>query len=99
MLNNSLLRILFGLNVTIFSGAAFADGSSNDYGTTSKMPASYVDAIKIIEDGKYHEAIPLLKLANRKNPKDADVNNLLAFFYRKTGDLEKAGDYYREALK
>ena len=99
MLNKSLLRFLFCLNVTIFSGTAFAAGSSNDYGTTSKMPASYVDAIKIIEDGKYHEAIPLLKLADSKKPKDADINNLLGFSHRKTGDLEKAGAYYRKALK
>ena len=37
MLNKALLRILLCLNVTIFSGAAFAAGSGDDYGTTAKM--------------------------------------------------------------
>ncbi len=99
MLNKSLLRILLCLNVAIFSGTAFAAGSDNDYGTTSKMPSGYVKAVKIIKSGKYQEAIPLLKLADRKKPKDADIYNLLGFTHRKTGDLEKAGDYYRKALK
>ncbi|MDC3235265.1 tetratricopeptide repeat protein [Candidatus Puniceispirillum sp.] len=99
MLNKSLLRILLCLNVTIFSGVAFAAGSGNDYGTTSKMPPSYLKAVKTIKSGAYEEAIPLLMLAARKKPKDADINNLLGFTHRKTGELDKAGVYYRKALK
>ena len=83
----------------MFSGATFAAGSGDDYGTTSKMPSSYMKAVKIIKSGKYQEAIPLLKLADSKKPKDADINNLLGFTHRKTGDLDKAGAYYRKALK
>ena len=99
MFYKSLLRILFCLNVTIFSGAAFAAGSGNDYDTTSNMPPSYVKAVKVIKSGQYQEAISLLKLADRKKPKDADINNLLGFSHRKIGDLDKAGAYYRKALK
>ena len=39
---------------------AFAAGSGDDYGTTAKMPSSYMKAVKIIKSGKYREAIPLL---------------------------------------
>ena len=99
MLNKALLRILLCLNVTMFSGATFAAGSGDDYGTTSKMPSSYQKAVKIIKSGKYQEAISLSKLANSIKPKDAVINNLLGFTHRKTGDLEKAGAYYRKALK
>ena len=63
MLNKALLRILLCLNVTMFSGAAFAAGSGDDYGTTAKMPSSYMKAVKIIKSGKYREAIPLLMLS------------------------------------
>jgi Flp pilus assembly protein TadD len=80
-------------------GATFAAGSSDDYGTTSKMPSSYVKAVKIIKSGKYQEAISLLKLSDSIEPKNADINNLLGFTHRKTGDLDKAGAYYRKALK
>ncbi len=99
MQKKNLLRIFLCLNLTTFSGAAFAAGSGYDYRTTSDMPASYVKAVKIIETGKYQEAIQLLKLANSKKPKDADINNLLGFSHRKIGDLDKAGAYYRKALK
>ena len=99
MLNKALLRILLCLNVTMFSGAAFAASSGDDYGTTAKMPSSYMKAVKIIKSGKYREAIPLLMLADSKKPKDADIYNLLGFSHRKTGDLEKASAYYRKALK
>ena len=99
MLNKALLRILLCLNVTMFSGATFAASSGDDYGTTSKMPSSYQKAVKIIKSGKYLEAIQLLKLADSIKPKDADIKNLLGFTHRKTGDLDKAGAYYRKALK
>lgn len=42
-----------------------------------KCPPSYVNAIKLIEEGKYQEATPLLNLADSKKPKDADIDNLL----------------------
>ena len=93
------LQILLYLTVTIFSGAAFAAGSDNDYGTASEMPPSYVKAVKVIKSGNYQEAIQLLKSANNNKPRNADINNLLGFAHRKIGDLDKAGAYYRKALK
>ena len=99
MLSKSLLRILLCLKIVIFSGAAMAAGSSGDYGSTYKMPSSYVKAVKVIKSGQYKEAISLLKSADRKKPQDADINNLLGFSYRKIGDLDKAGAFYRKALK
>ena len=99
MLEKSFKRILLCLTFTFFSCAAFAAGSSSDYSTTSKMPSSYVKAVKIIKSGKYQEAIPLLKSADRKKPKDADINNLLGYTHRKIGDLDKADAYYRKALQ
>ena len=83
----------------MFSSATFAAGSGDDYGTTFKMPSSYQKAVNIIKSGKHQEAIPLLKLADSKKPNDANINNLLSYTHRKTGDLDKAVAYYRKALK
>ena len=99
MLNKVLPRILLYLNVMMFSGTAIAAGSGDHHGTTSKMPSSYAEALDIIKERKCQEAIPLLKLADRKRQKHADIIYLLGFVHRKTGDLDKAGAYYREALK
>jgi tetratricopeptide (TPR) repeat protein len=99
MFNVSLLRILLSLTIAIFSVPAFAAGFDSDYGATSKMPASYVKAVKVIRLGNYQEAIVLLESANNKIPKDTDIINLLGFTHRKIGDLGKAGNYCSEALK
>jgi Flp pilus assembly protein TadD len=87
------------VTVTVVSGAALAAGSDSDYGTASKMPSDYSKAVKIIKSGDYLEAINLLKSADRNKEKDADINNLLGFTHRKIGELDKAGAYYRKALK
>ena len=99
MLNKALLRILLCLNVTMFSGATFAAGYGDDFGTTSKMPTRYQKAIKIIKLSEYQEAISILKLAFIIKPKDTDIECLLGFTHLKPEDLEKAGACYRKALK
>ena len=99
MLKKFLLRILLFLNFTTFSGATFAAGSGNENGTTSNMPAGYVKAVKSIETGNHQEATQFLKLSDSKKPKDADINNLLGFAQRKTGDVDEASACYRKALK
>lgn len=99
MLNLPFLRVLLCLTVTVFSDAALAAGSDSDYGTASKMPSDYSKAVKIIKSGGYLEAIRLLRSADREKAKDADIYNLLGFTHRKIGELDKAGTYYRKALK
>lgn len=92
------LSLLMCLSITVLSGAALAAGSDSDYGTTSKMPSDYSKALKVIKAGNYQEAIHLLKLSDKKKPKDADINNLLGFTHRKIGELDKAAAYYLKAL-
>ena len=52
----------------------------------------------LIEQGKYAEAIPLLRRATAAEPKNADAYNYLGFTHRKLGDREVALGYYQKAL-
>jgi tetratricopeptide (TPR) repeat protein len=58
----------------------------------------YEDAVELIEDQKYEEAILKLNEANAKYPNSADVLNYLGYCNRKLNRLEPAMDYYRKAL-
>jgi tetratricopeptide (TPR) repeat protein len=58
----------------------------------------YEDAVDLIEDQKYEEAIVKLNEANAKYPNSADVLNYLGYCNRKLNRLEPAMDFYRKAL-
>jgi Flp pilus assembly protein TadD len=76
------------------SGAARAD--------MSPRPAAnpqYEAAEKAVKAGDFKRAIGLLEPMQQKDPKDADVLNLLGYSHRKLGVLDKAMTYYTAALK
>jgi predicted Zn-dependent protease len=68
-----------------------------------KHPAStsdeYEDAVELIEDQKYQEAIAKLTEANAKYPGSADVLNYLGYCHRKLNQNDQAMTFYRDALK
>ena len=77
---------------------AHAAGSSS-YSATPSKPAGYDAAVKLIKEGQFAKAIPGLHDIEAKARDDADVQNLLGFAYRKTGQLDKAGYHYEQALQ
>ncbi len=67
---------------------------------TNPMPADAVKtAREMIAKKDFRAAIPRLLEAARQQPQDADIQNLLGFCYRKTGDLDRAFRHYGEALR
>lgn len=54
---------------------------------------------KAVDAQDYKSAIGHLTKAAQETPKDADVQNLLGFSYRKLGQYDKAMEYYQTALK
>ena len=84
------------LIVAIFTvpDSARAAGSDSDDAPTSE----YSLAKKALDDGDYDVAINKLRTLHEKEPKNADVLNLLGYGYRKTGDFDQARDYYLKAL-
>jgi tetratricopeptide (TPR) repeat protein len=68
----------------------------------SPRPAAnpqYEAAEKVVKAGDFTHAIGLLEPMHQKEPKDADVLNLLGYSHRKLGMLDKAMAYYTAALK
>ena len=93
-------RKFFSIGVIImmsFLGAqAFAAGS-DDYAATAAKPAAYNKALALIKDKNYDQAIVKLKQAEVSAKKDADIQNLLGFAHRKSGELDEAANYYKSA--
>ena len=52
----------------------------------------------LVETKRYQEAIPYLRQAIAKDPKDADAYNLMGYATRKSGDPNASLQYYNQAL-
>lgn len=83
--------------VVLGAGPAFAAGSGSDDDAVAKNP-EYTQAVKLIDAKKYAQAIPLLKKAEAKDPKNADVHNYLGYTHRKLKRFDEAMKYYKTAL-
>ncbi|HEX9843257.1 MAG TPA: tetratricopeptide repeat protein, partial [bacterium] len=59
----------------------------------------YTQAAKLIGEGRYEAAIPLLNQVLAGNPQDADAHNLLGYSTRKLGRLQEALAHYANALR
>lgn len=64
-------------------------GAANDYD----------NAKKAIERKDWKVAVASLESAARADPNDADIQNLLGYSYRKSGNLEAAFRHYGRALE
>ncbi len=68
-------------------------------GSESKQNPDYAQAEKLVEAGKYTDAIPLLQKSLAADPTNADAYNLLGFSHRKLDDIEAALTHYAKALE
>jgi len=94
------------ISETYAGGGGTAGGGS--VGGTSSQPSrvdgptdtdQYKDAVKLINQDKYAEAIELLRPLNSSSPGDADVLNYMGYSYRQLGKYEVALGYYNQALE
>ncbi|MEQ8394316.1 tetratricopeptide repeat protein [Thalassobaculum sp.] len=60
--------------------------------------SDYDKAVALIDDERYAEAIPLLELAVKKNPKSPDAWSQLGYASRKSGNWKAGEGYYAKAL-
>jgi len=56
------------------------------------------EAQRMIDQKDWRGALTQLKIALRRDRKNADVHNLMGYSYRKSGQLDDAFDSYRTAL-
>jgi tetratricopeptide (TPR) repeat protein len=83
------------------SGGSSSGGSSysgDESSNSMDAPNVFDKAYQLIDDKKYAEAYKELKSLGSPRPRD-DFNNLLGFTARKSGNLDKAADYYALALE
>ena len=101
-----LIAIMFVLTSTQMSFAAGGGGSSSSSGSDSgsysnsmsEPQGPFAKAYQLIASKKYVEAYKELKSVVAPNKRD-DLNNLLGFTARKSGNLEAAAKYYDKALE
>jgi tetratricopeptide (TPR) repeat protein len=91
----TLLIIFLSLFLSL---QAYAAGMDED--NTIVKPRDYKKAVKLIKKEDYNGAVKLLEevLEKSKYQKDPDILNEYAFALRKSGNLEKAENYYNKAL-
>ena len=83
---------------TIFISLPAVAAGGGDYTSSSSKPAVYNEALLLIKAENYLDAIAKLKGAEQSAKDDADIQNLLGFSYRKSGNLDEAAKHYDKAL-
>jgi Flp pilus assembly protein TadD len=97
----------FAIAALALGTAPFARAADTPTETPSFKPAGptakerLVVARKAIDAKDWNKALNELNLAAKEDPRNADVQNLLGYSYRKRSnpDLAKAFEHYNEALK
>ena len=78
---------------------AFAADTGYTWNSGSPSKNQHVTAAReAIDAGDYGGALEKLYKAAEVKPKDADINNLLGYSYRKLGNKDRAFSYYQTAL-
>ncbi len=78
--------------------AVIAPGDKLLFASASAGDAVYLNAVGLINEGRYDAAIADLKLAQRSFGPHPDILTYLGFANRKMGRFGVAEDYYRQAL-
>jgi Flp pilus assembly protein TadD len=91
------LTVALAVGALLATGSAFAAGSSST--TTASVPFEFSQAKKMVEAKNYKSAVPLLEKVVKKQTKNADAWNLLAYSNRKLENFDVALTQYKTALK
>ena len=90
------LLIIFVLGLALaLPDAARASGG---YDTPAPKDPDVVDAQKAIKNKNWDTAMELLNKAAARDPKNADIQNLMGFTERSRGNLDAAFKHYEQAL-
>ena len=95
---------IFVVAVVVLAGALVvvqAAGSSKPKkeAGADEVAKLYAEGEGLVWAGKYDEALAVFEKAHKKDKKDPEVLNMLAYTQRKTGDLDSALENYHKALE
>ena len=91
------LALIFGLVLTF--GNVMAAGTSSTSSRRPSVSPEFKAGKKAVKERDFQSALGHLNKANEKNPKNADIHNLLGYSHRKLGDTDRAFEHYRIALQ
>ncbi|HEY4161549.1 MAG TPA: tetratricopeptide repeat protein [Dongiaceae bacterium] len=91
-------------SIAVLTLALLVTGLPSAYAVdTEETPASassadFGDAKAMVDAGRFDEALSALRTLDKQMPNNPDVLNLIGFSLRKTGNTDRALDYYNRAL-
>ncbi len=94
----STLAIIVALTLTYKNVIAAGGGGTRSW-KSSSTPSDFAKGQKAVKAGYYQSAVRYLSKEVKKNPGNADAQNLLGFSYRKLGETDKAFEHYNQALR
>jgi tetratricopeptide (TPR) repeat protein len=100
-----LMAVLLGAHLMGPSGLLASGSRSSifDHPAAVASPTLEADAyhqgVAATKQKDYPQAVELFQKAMQSDPHNPDVLNMLAFSLRKSGHLDEAFDYYRQALE
>lgn len=95
----STITIILVAGLLLSFGNVMAAGTSSKSRSRPSVSPEYKAGKKAVEEKDFQSALAHLQKANEKDPKNADIHNLLGYSYRKLGDTDRAFEHYRIALQ
>jgi tetratricopeptide (TPR) repeat protein len=80
-------------------GSSQSSSSGESGGEQSEALLMYERGVELVKKGEYEEARERFEKAHKKEKKNPEFLNMLAYTQRKTGKMEKAFENYEKALK
>ena len=95
----STITLILVAGFVLSLGDVMAAGTSSTGRSRPSVSPEFKAGKKAVKEGDFQSALVHLKKANEKNPKNADIHNLLGYSYRKLGNTDKAFEHYHIALQ
>jgi len=92
------VAIIVGMTLTYQNLMAAGGGGTRSLKSSSTR-SDFAKGEKAVNAGNYQSAVRYLSKEVKKNPNNADAQNLLGFSYRKLGETDKAFEHYNKALR
>jgi tetratricopeptide (TPR) repeat protein len=87
------------LLVLSLSGVSIAPAEAAGGGSLKPKNPDFAQALKLVNDGNFAAALPLMEKVVTADPKNADALNVLGYSQRKLGDRDAALENYLAALE
>ena len=92
-------RLAFALALALIPGVAPAEPSDEPDDEQARVDPDYAGGRKAVETKDWQTGIRLLSSAALRDTRNAEIQNLLGYAYRNSGELSDAFKHYSRALQ